>query len=170
MCDKLAIPTPVEPPEFVYKVVQRVHKGRYVTSVMGHPLYLGRTSTARKIPSVDWHCYSDLYQVTPTLKGVDKTPHGNSAGFRAHHSGFFAVFADANHALNSTLVRNHRRNGKNLTQIVLKCVPSGKCFQTHIKRGLIRPAALHTAPMGGVPGFLCEKLLPIEEVGEVVFP
>jgi len=160
MCD--TINTREAPPfdpktDFVYKVALKIKKGRYVTPVMGHSLYLGRWNKAKEVPETlkksFWcHGLASALSLHISLKSImPNVP--SSSQYASWHDGAFGVFLSFEDARATSMNTNFTlANGVRMRRVVLKCRVDGKITRTLVMGYL------------GNHGLLCEKLFPVEEI------
>lgn len=153
MCDTI-VKENVELPEFVYKRMQQISKGVFITPIMGQILKKGKWEKAnihkasRAGSFVKALSKRNAFKDTP----VKPDPSPSSSEFRKHHNGMFASYKYKKDAMWSSLVSNFddKKTDVHLPSVVVKCKVRGKC---------------HQANSYGDPSFLTEQLMIVEVVG-----
>lgn len=104
MCDTLIkenIPKN-EQPKFVYKRVQKVAEGEYISAVMGEPMKMGVWKTAPKRKR-----FKKGSRFIRLLNRKHKlSDYCSASSFADHHNGKWAAFAKKNDAIYSVMVSN----------------------------------------------------------------
>lgn len=116
-----------EIPQYVYKRVQKVGNGKYITPVMGEPLYKGSWKGAKSYtPPSEMDSYTDLVRL---LKDSLKFKFGwyhSSSHWDGNHAGMWGTFKDFRDAKNASLVSNFTDGVARFPTIVVKCEIRGK--------------------------------------------
>ena len=134
MCDKIIsenIPQS-EIPKYVYKVVQKVGNGKYVTPVMGETLYKGTWKKAPKIKVDENQNMRDLI-ILITTKYAKKYWVCSSLWDR-NHLGRWGSFKSIGSAKGASLTNNFMdSNGETYPALVVKCEIRGKVHESSYK-------------------------------------
>ncbi len=154
MCDTLVkrnLPKE-QVPEFVYKRVQKLPDGSYVSPVMGEPIRLGEWKTAPKRKKAKYSFVS----LVKLLKRKGVAPHPISSQFEDLHNGKWAAFEKLRDAHDCSLVSNFGDGDTSddgffdrFPEVTIKCQIGGE---------------VHKAEWSGYPTYLASSLKAIEEV------
>jgi hypothetical protein len=108
-------------PKYVYKVLQKVGNGKYVTPVMGEPLYKGTWKKAKSYP--DPH----LINLIDALKTKYPTRRfAGSSQWSSNHTGRWGSFKFKKDALSSNLINNFvSETGVRYPKVIGKCEIKG---------------------------------------------
>lgn len=156
MCDiliKTNIPKN-EQPEFVYKRVQKIGEGKYISAVMGEPMKMGVWKTAPKRKNIRGNTGS-LFKVLFKLrnpKNVRLNYMPKSSAFEEHHNGKWAVFKHWQDAHYSSMVSNFRSaTNERLPTVIVKCQMGG---------------TVHASRWDYKDTFLCSAIKIVEEISQ----
>lgn len=163
MCDtliKMNIPKN-EQPKFVYKRVQKIGEGEYISAVMGEPMKIGVWKTAPKRKRENIYCkgFETLARVffKKRKKKLDKVTCKTwvtSSMFEEHHNGKWASFANFLDAERANMVSNFSRpDGCGYKTVVVKCQVGGE---------------VHKASWNNNPTYLSSAIKIVEEIGSAL--
>lgn len=150
MCDILIKRdlTKQEIPKFVYKRVQKIAEGKYVSPVMGEPMKLGEWKKAPSRPTFeDEHGRGDS-MINFLKRSVAKKFWPGSSVFSSRHDGKWGVFQFYADAKQADLVSNFvTKEGKLYPTVVVKCEIKGEVHQSAYS-GLATYLASHIKIVG----------------------
>lgn len=153
MCDRIVKEnlSEREIPKFVWKRVQKIDEGRYVSPVMGEPMRLGEWKKAPKRPKLYDSGFIDMVDLIK--RSVRKKHYAGSSSWTAHHDGMWGVFKLKKDAQKADLISNFVDKKDDIyPTVVVKC---------EIK-GIVHSSQFH----GGDDTFLASHIKIVGEVGK----
>lgn len=151
MCDILIREklTKIETPKFVYKRVQKVSNGKYVTPVMGEPLYKGSWKGAKSYDRVN-----DNALIISLKTKFTKRYWACSSLWAEHHVSRWATFKTLRDARNADLASNFVSVGGDVfPTIIVKCETRGDISEGSYE---------------GCKTYLASQIRVVEEIAETV--
>lgn len=144
-----------EIPQYVYKRVQKVGKGKYVTPVMGEPLYKGSWKGAKsyKKPEIEGLWTGGLIYSLNTK--FQKAAWVNSSEWVKHHVSKWASFRSFRDACSADLVSNFSQSGycsDRYPTLVVKCEIRGDVDKGNYK---------------GMDTYLSSQIRVVEEIKDL---
>jgi len=138
-------------PKYVYKRVQKVGEGKYISPVMGELMKLDVWKKAPKRPKLEENRYVDLVDVLK--RPYSKANYVSSSSYTSHHDGMWGSFKTKGDAVRADLINNFgKREGSTVVRfptLVVKCEVKG---------------TVHASQYHGYDTYLCEYLKIVEEV------
>jgi hypothetical protein len=161
MCDTIIKKnlTLAEKPTYVYKRVQKVGDGKYVSAVMGEPLKLNTWKKAPKRDKIRDTLGDSSTCLIRKLKRAHRTKtFSSSSEYLEHHDGMFAAFKVESAAFNADLISNFVKP-KLKTKVQPK-LPS--LYPTIIVKCEVK-GTVHASSFLGKETYLSEYLKVVEE-------
>lgn len=138
-----------EIPQFVWKRVQKIGEGRYVSPVMGEPMKVGEWKKAPKRPRLAKQGYTDM--VDYIKRAVRKKYGAGSSAWTAHHDGMWGVFKLKKDAQKADLISNFvDKKDAQYPTVVVRCEIKGIVHSSQFDGGDDTFLASHIKIVGEV--------------------
>lgn len=163
MCDTLIDKNIPEDkfPEYVYKRVQKVGEGKYLSPVMGQPMTLGKWQKApsRNLETLlsksSYPAGKDVDLVRVLNRQWKKKIFASSSAFSHHHNGMWGSFKYRTNAKQADMTSNFvdpKKHDLPYPTVVVKCQVKG---------------IVHKGLYTGKPSFLSSHIMIVEEIKTV---
>ena len=141
-----------EIPQYVYKRVQKVGNGKYITPVMGETLYKGSWKGGKSYNNPGWNIFAT--KLVNSLKTkFTKSAYANSSKWTEHHVGRWTSFKYLKDAVEADLVSNFISDMGRFPTFVVKCEIRGE---------------VSSALFSAADTYLSTQIRVVEEVKEIL--
>ena len=144
-----------EIPQYVYKRVQKVGNGKYITPVMGETLYKGSWKGAKAYPAPsDDDSYKSLVKLLQGILKFETIYFASSSKWDGNHVNMWGSFKNLKDASWASLNSNFKDG------------PNGKIFPTIIVKCEIR-GIVNSSTYTRFPTYLSSQIRVVEELDKV---